>query len=151
MFFSSYAPLFGLLAYKNRSCGVTEEILIGVAVLSVGGLIVVMLSKRSDTGTEIEVAHSTPKDGDVLAYIATYLVPFLSVNLTKTDDVVLFSGFLLVLMIVYINSNMLFVNPLLSIAGYHSFTITDPDGHEYSLIARRKDLDPDIKITPAEI
>jgi hypothetical protein len=151
MFFSSYAPLFGLLAYKNRSCEAAWVTLAGVAGLSIVGLVIVMLSQRSEVGPQLVVAHSRPKDGDVLAYVATYLVPFLSVDLTKRDDIVLFCGFLLVLMVVYVNSNMLFVNPLLSVVGYHSFDVADPDGHEYSLIARRKDLDPGIVITPSQI
>lgn len=102
-------------------------------------------------GTRLAVAHARPQDGEVLAYIATYLIPFLGLDLSKRDDVVVFCGFLLVLMVVYINSSMLFVNPLLSIAGYHSFDVEDPDGHSYTLIARRRDLEPGVALRPAQI
>lgn len=151
LFFSSYAPLFGLLAYTNRSDALVWHVLAGVTVASIVGLLIVMSSKRKERGPRLKVRHSRPKDGDVLAYTATYLVPFLGLDLAKSDDVVVFCGFLLVIGIVYVNSDMLFVNPLLSIAGYHSFWVTDEDGHEYSLITRRTHLDPDQIIRPAQV
>jgi hypothetical protein len=151
LFFSSYAPLFALLAYKNRTSARTWIILAAVAGVSLVGLVVVMASKRDEKGPRLEARHSRPKDGDVLAYTATYLVPFFSVDLTHLDGVVVLGGFLLVLGIVYVNSDMLFVNPVLSLAGYHSFWVTDQDGHEYSVITRRTQLDPGQVIHPAQV
>lgn len=151
LFLSSYAPLFLLLAYANRSCGTVWHVLVGTAAVSVLALVLVMLARRREKGPRLVVAHSQPKDGDVLAYTATYLLPFLGIDLTKTDDVVLFAGFLLVLGVVYINSNMLFVNPVLSVAGYHSFEVEDTHGHVYSVITRRRDLEPDTPIRPSQV
>jgi hypothetical protein len=151
LFLSSYAPLFGILAYKNRGCPKIWITLGGIATGSLIALLVVMLSKRKEKGPMLVVKHSRPKDGDVLAYTATYLVPFLSVDLTHTEGVVVLASFLLVLGIVYINSDMLFVNPVLNLARYHSFWITDQDDHEYSLITRREELDSGETITPAKV
>jgi hypothetical protein len=151
MFLSSYAPLFALLAYTNRHVRWAWVILGAVAVLSLAGLAVVMLSKRDERGPRLLVAHARPQDGDVLAYIATYLIPFLGLDLSKRDDVVVLCAFLVVLMLVYVNSNMLFVNPVLSLAGYHSFEIEDPEGHAYVLLARRPDLDPGSVLRPAQV
>jgi hypothetical protein len=151
LFLSSYAPLFGLLAYENRRSSCTWRILVAVAVIGVVGLVVVLWETRRERGPRLVVEHSRPKDGDVLAYTATYLVPFFSIDLSNGDQVIIFSSFLVVLGIVYVNSDMIFVNPLLSIAGFHSFEITDPQGHTYSLIARRRDLDPGVTIHPAQI
>ncbi len=144
-------PLFGLLAYTNRGCATAWKTLAAVAVVSSAGLLVVMLANLREQGPRLEVKHSQPQDGDVLAYIATYLIPFLGVDLTDETDVVLFVGFLAVLMVVYINSNMLLVNPLLTIVGYHTFEITDADGHTYTVITRRKAFEPDETIRPAQI
>ncbi len=151
LFLSSYAPLFALLAYKNRSNTRTWIILGAITVISLIALLVVMLSKRGETGTSLTIKHSRPKDGDVLAYTATYLVPFLSVDLTKAEGRIVLAGFLLVLGIVYINSDMLFVNPVLSLFRYHSFWITDQADHEYSLITRRTELSSGETITPAKV
>lgn len=151
MFLSSYSPLFALLAYTNRHVPGAWVALGAVAVVSVLGLAAVMLGKRGERGPRLIVAHAKPQDRDVLAYIATYLIPFLGIDLSKRDDVVVLCAFLLVLMLVYVNSSMLFVNPLLSLAGYNSFEVADRDGHIYALLSRRDDLEPDTVLRPAQV
>ena len=151
MFFSSYAPLFGLLAYTNHATSWAFWILIAITAASALGLIAVMLSHLGETGPRLVVAHARPQDADVLAYIATYLIPFFGLDLSHRHQAIAFAAFVVVLMIVYVNSNMLFVNPLLSLAGYHTFEIEDRDGHSYSLIARRRDVAPGVTLQPSQI
>lgn len=151
MFLSSYSPLFALLAYTNRHVHGALPILGAVAFLSLLGLAAVMYGARDERGPRLVVAHAKPQDGDVLAYIATYLIPFLGLDLSKHDDIVVLCVFLLVLMLVYVNSSMIFVNPILSVAGYHSFEIEDPDGHTYALLSRRDDVEPGTVLRPAQI
>src|SRR5688500_9244615 len=100
MFLSSYAPLFLLLAYANRSCAWTWGTLVIIASASVLGLVLVLVEKRGERGPELKVAHSKPQEGEVLAYVATYLIPFLGLDLTNGNEVVLFCGFMAVLMLV---------------------------------------------------
>jgi hypothetical protein len=86
LFLSSYAPLFALLAYTNRHCKTTLWTLIGITLISVAALIFVMRRQRNEQGPLLRIAHARPKDGDVLAYTATYLIPsFLGVDLSKAD------------------------------------------------------------------
>ena len=151
MFLSSYSPLFVLLAFRNWRTGWARWGLLASAVISASLLIVVMLSKRDEHGPALTIKHAKPQDGEVLAYIATYLIPFFSLDLGKPADVGVFGGFLVVLMVVYVNSSMLFVNPLLSVALYHTFEIEDPDGHTYTMITRRKDVLPGQVLTPSQI
>jgi len=151
LFGSSYAPLFALLAYKNRNSQAVWITLGAISLVSLIGLLVVMLGKAGEQGTSLTVKHSRPKDGDVLAYTATYLVPFLSVDLTKAEGIIILGGFLFVLGVVYVNSDMLFVNPVLSLFRYHSFWITDQSDHEYSLITKRTEIVPGETICPAKV
>lgn len=151
MFLSSYSPLFALLAYTNRHVAGASLILAAVSVAAVVGLAAVMASKRNERGPQLVVAHAKPRDGDFLAYVATYLIPFLELDLAKCDDVVVLCVFLLVLGVVYVNSSMLFVNPVLSVVGYHSFEVEDPDGHTYALLARRTDVAPQSVLRPAQV
>jgi len=44
---------------------------------------------------------------------------------------------LLVIAILYVNSNMIYTNPVLNIAGYHIFEIQDSDGKTTALICKR--------------
>ena len=151
MFLSSYAPLFALMAYLNRHVRGAGLILAIVAAMALLGLFVVMISKRRERGPRLVVQHARPQDGDVLAYVTGYLVPFFELDLSKRDDVVVLCTFIFVLMLVYINSNMLLVNPVLSLAGYHSFEVEDSDGNAYALLARRTDVEPGTVLHPAQI
>jgi hypothetical protein len=151
LFLSSYSPLFAILAYKSRNDDEVWQTLVLIALTSLVALLIVMLAKQGEKGPELKVDRSRPKDGDVLAYTATYLVPFLSVDLTQAEGIVILASFLFVLGVVYVNSDMLFVNPALNLSGYHSFWVTDEHGHEFSLITRRSELDRGVTITPAKI
>ena len=151
MFLASYAPLFGILAYTNHATKWAFVLLTAAAAVGLAGLGLFMISKRDDRGPAIRVAHSRPQDGEVLAYIASYLVPFFSVDLSHRHSAIIFGGFLLVLGIVYINSSMLFVNPVLTLARYHSFEVEDEDGHVYAVLARRQDIPIKTVIYPSQI
>jgi phosphatidylglycerophosphate synthase len=151
LFLSSYAPLLGLLAWTNRQMPWVWRGLAITALLSVLGLVAVMVSKRGERGPRLVVATSSPDDGDVMAYVATYLLPFLGLDLSKATGIVVFAGFLCVVGVVYVNSNMLFVNPLLSLAGYRTFRVVDNGGTEYRLLTRRMDIDVGASITPAQV
>lgn len=70
LFLSSYAPLFALLAYTRR-CSMALWTLVAVTVISVAALIVVMLMQRNERGPVLRIAHARPKDGDVLACMAS--------------------------------------------------------------------------------
>jgi hypothetical protein len=151
LFLSSYAPLFALLAWTNRGTTWVWLTLAIVAVLSVVALAVVFRIKATDVGPRLVVARSTPDEGEVMAYVSTYLLPFLGLDLSSATGIVVFLGFLVVVGVVYVNSNMLFVNPLLSVAGYHTFKVVDPDGAEYRLVTRRKDLEVGAALRPAQV
>jgi hypothetical protein len=150
LFLSSYAPLFAVLAYLNRSTPAAWLILVAIVVVSVTGLVLVFRS-LSNSGPRITVKRAAPKDGDVMAYVTGYLLPFLNVDLSDRDQVVVSLVFLAVLGTVYVNSSMLFVNPLLSLARFHTFEVTDVNDDVYSVITRRDDLARDTVLTPHQV
>jgi hypothetical protein len=151
LFLSSFSPLFGLMAFVNRCTPAAMWTLSAACAVGVLGLLAVMAALRAEAGSNIVVQRATPMDGEVLSYIAAYLVPFLGLDLTETNDIVLFCGFLVVLCVVYINSNMLFVNPLLSIAGFHAFEVTDMQNNVFTVLTRQRDIPDGVTITPAQV
>ena len=64
--------------------------------------------------TTVETTSVQPKSGEVMSYVVTYLIPFLDFDLGKTEDMVALLILLVVLAVIYINSNMVTVNPVLS-------------------------------------
>jgi hypothetical protein len=150
LFLSSYAPLFAVLAYLNRSTPVAWIILVAIVAVSVTGLLVVFRALAND-GPQITVRRAAPKDADVMAYVTGYLLPFLNVDLGDRDQVVAALVFLAVLGTVYVNSSMLFVNPLLSLARFHTFEVTDERDEVYSVITRRDDIAVGTVLTPHQV
>lgn len=151
MFLSSYSPLFALLAYTGRHDRRIWVTLISACVVSIVGLLIVMLTLRGQRGPALTVAHSRPQDGEVMSYIAAYLIPFLGLDVATQSGAVTLVVFLLVLMVVYVNSSLLFVNPVLSCGGYRCFEVEDVDGHAYSVLTRRLDVPPGTTFHPAQI
>lgn len=138
LFLSSYAPLFGLLAWRSRADTTTWIVLAAIAIASLAGLLVVVFTARDVEGARLHVQSALPKDAETLAYVATYLIPFLTLDLTKCEDRISFLVFMSVLGVIAVTSNTLFVNPVLSLIGYRSYEVTDQDNRVYFLVTRLK-------------
>jgi hypothetical protein len=69
------------------------------------------------------VSNFSPHDADVMSYIASYLVPFVTFPLGGGKQIATLLIFIAVLMIIYVRSNMIYINPVLNIFGYHLYEI----------------------------
>ena len=138
LFLSSYAPLFLIIAIRGweKSPHLALGVAI-VAVLSVVLLFVFLRIARKLAADRIIVNSVVSRDGDAMSYIVTYLLPFLAVKLNDVMDAGSLSIVLLVIAVLYVNSNMIYTNPVLNIAGYHIFEIHDADGKTTALICKR--------------
>jgi hypothetical protein len=85
----------------------------------------------------VTIASVVSRDGDAMSYIVTYLLPFLAVNFKEVGDVVSLAIVFFVIGLLYVNSNMIYTNPVLNIAGYHIFEVEDGDGKTTALICKR--------------
>ncbi len=138
---SSYAPLFLIIAVRGWSDNrYLAGGLAGAAVLSVVVLFVFLRSARQLAADKIEVKSVISRDGDTMSYIVTYLLPFLAVKLNDVADATSLGIVLLVIAVLYVNSNMIYTNPVLNIAGYHIFEVQDIDGKTSALMCKRSYL-----------
>jgi len=90
----------------------------------------------------ITAERVTPKDSEAVSYLLFYLFPFLDVSLQSLSESAPIILLLIVMSIIYINSNMMYVNPMLNLFGYHIFEIENEDGKIYGLISRDKYIRP---------
>ena len=138
LFLSSYAPLFLILAMRgwteNRPIAVA---LGGLAVLSVIALILFLHYAFRLQSAPLLVTSVKSRDGDVMSYIVTYLLPFLAIKLNDMKDVSSLGLLLIVVGILYVNSNLIHTNPILSLLGYHLFEIEDREKKTTTLICKR--------------
>ncbi len=124
LFISSYFPLaviFSILLWQTHLLLAIITLLIGISGLVILFLYFVLIAPRRAKSHET-VTELDRHDGDVLSYVASYLVPFVSLDLTGVQlwAVIVF---LAVLLIIYVNSNMIYINPMLNILGYHLYEI----------------------------
>lgn len=76
------------------------------------------------------------RDGEAMSYIVSYVIPFLAVPFSGWEQGVALAIFFVVLAILYVNSNLIHINPMLNLAGYHLYEITLDNGEVYHLIGR---------------
>lgn len=136
LFISSYIPLFIIfvLQYYGKYGNIT------LAPLILGFLaIIFLLSYVENTETRpLSIEKVTSKDADVMSYIVTYIFPFLSIDLSNSMSLLSLGIFFFVLGVLYISSNMLYINPTLNLLGYHIFEIEDEDSVQIVICRRSK-------------
>lgn len=138
LFLSSYFPLslifFVILIHEHR------KIATGILVVGFGGLVWMLLylrKARALSGMQLKIAAFHRRDAEAMAYIVTYIIPFLVIPFHGWKEGIALAIFFVVLGILYVNSNMIHINPMLNLFGYHLYEITAEDGGVHSLLARR--------------
>lgn len=136
LFLSSYAPLFGLLAirFEPRWLWISCTVLAALGVVSLWLLL--CLGRRATAGPH-ELASVRDDGSEAAAYLASYLLPFLTVGVPSTRDVLAYAGFLVIAALIYIRSSMIQANPLLYLLGYKVLSATDSNGLHAYIITRR--------------
>ncbi len=137
LFVSSYAPLtliFAVLFFRDRP--LVAAINLGITILGLLGLIAFLAGARRFAARQGTVASIHSRDDQVMSYIMSYLVTFLSVAFSDLRQLLALAAFFVILAYIYINANMIHVNPTLNFLGYHLYEITLQDGETYNLIAR---------------
>lgn len=141
LFLSSYLPLFlvfGIL-YLEKHWQYSVGIWIGCIVIFC--ILRLMLAHvQSMHGVPLTITKSARKDSDTLSYLATYLIPFALAPPQNGYSLAALIVFFLVLGYLYVNSNMIYINPTLSLSGYHLFEVTiGSKGRTRILLARDND------------
>ncbi len=89
------------------------------------------MSQAKITGVE-------KRDENVVSYIASYLIPFVTFPLATPEQVLAILIFMGVLLVLYVNSNMIYINPMFNLLGWHLYEITiESDEMSHYLLARQ--------------
>jgi hypothetical protein len=136
LFISSYSPLFALTAIR-LDAGVLRTVLYCLAGLGAAGLAAVFAAAWRIEPRERSFVTVEDRGADVAGYLATYLVPFLTVSKPTTRDVVAYALFLGVVGVVYVRSTLIGVNPLAYLFRFQLFSVKEARGAPLLLIARK--------------
>jgi hypothetical protein len=152
LFLSSYSPLFLIFSFHLWHLHKwTSGALTLVAVGSVVALTTFISYAQQLQPATITVESVKSRDGDVMSYIVTYLLPFLAVKLDDYMDALSFSLLLLVVAVLYINSNLIYVNPILNLMGYHIFEVDHAANKTSVVICKRHYLKASQRITAVSL
>ncbi len=137
LFLSSYFPLtliiFILMFEKNLIIAATILVL---GILGLAGVSLYLFTVQKLNPLSIEVAAVRRRDGEAMSYIVTYLLPFLAVPFSTVEQSIGLGIVFVVLGILYVCSDMIHINPMLNLLGFHIYEIELKNGDIYSIIAR---------------
>ncbi|MCU7549323.1 hypothetical protein OCK74_09365 [Chitinophagaceae bacterium LB-8] len=137
LFITSYIPLFALVIFRQfynnweflhwgglsidslhvfvKKFGVSTVLLM-LSVIGLLGYFITFSNIRANAanGALVLLKDVKNKNSEAIGYIATYIIPFLFQNFETPYEIFAFSFLLFIIYRIYINSNMLLINPLLT-------------------------------------
>ncbi len=132
LFLSSYAPLFGILAISFDGLALRLVCLGLFATGMADTWHITRLAKTETQDYEITVQSSEDTGAEVSGYLASYLLPFVTVASPGWRELLAYSLFLLVAFVIYVRSNLVRVNPTLYLFGYRVLKIVYGEGEQDS-------------------
>lgn len=137
LFITSYIPLFILLIFKqvsenfeylNWGGSTTESLitfiekfgfssfLIIISIFSLFGcyLLFSNFNKNINNGDNVTLMDVKNRNSESIGYIATYIIPFIFQSFNTWYEIFAFLFLMLIIYRIYINSNLLLINPILS-------------------------------------
>ncbi len=87
---------------------------------------VILITTRKLDAQKVDVVTAQIRDGDILAYIATYIVPFAAMAGTTARERGAIGLFFLLIGLLYVRSELFYINPFLALVGYRLFQIVTP-------------------------
>jgi hypothetical protein len=118
MFLISYAPLFGILAIRFDGLGLRVACLaLMVLGLADFGQMSIRVPERAND-YQVTITSVEDTGGEVGGYLASYLLPFVTVASPSLRDIIGYSVYLLVALVIYIRSDLIRINPTFYLFGY---------------------------------
>lgn len=141
LFLSSYSPLLLIVAVQQMDKRWWWSALpAAIGIVSCLWVGVFLAWARNTAPQPVAVRSVQRQDVEVMAYLFTYVIPFLSVNFDDLRATVGLTIFFIVLMVLYVHANMIHINPILALIGFHLWEIEDSNGNKITLISRRNRL-----------
>jgi hypothetical protein len=151
LYISSYSPLFVLMALRLHA-----HLWLVAGCLVVSGLGFLTLWQASheaqnmEPRQEVTLEDVEDRGSDVAGYLVTYLLPFLTIADPGAYDVLAYLTFIALVGFIYIQSDMIHINPVLYAFGYRVLAVTTSDG-ERAILITNDPPSPRTKITPTEV
>jgi hypothetical protein len=87
---------------------------------------------------KLDVRSAQQRDAEILSYIVTYLIPFMADFSKPPIELVALGIFFVVIGFLYVNSNMIHINPMLNLQGFHLFEVELADGTSHAVLTKKR-------------
>jgi hypothetical protein len=138
LFLSSFSPLFLLLALRFEQ----RWLWLPLALLALLGLLLVrrLLRQRGEVTPGPRTFSGLRDEGaQVAGYLASYILPLLAISKPTWRDLLAYGLFLGLYAVVYVNSDLMQVNPVLYLAGFRLYAAESATTGETCYLLVRKD------------
>lgn len=130
LFISAYSPLFLILSIKDfdfdeNHCfkhPILIYALVGISLISVS-LLFVSVKLISKGNMPVKIKSIKSRSVDLINYTIPYIVSFFGFDLSKVEDVISLTLFLLLMLMMTIKSKSVFMNPILLLVGYNLYDV----------------------------
>lgn len=137
LFLGSYAVLFAILAI--RFTGHWLPLVCGtLAVVGFADTWRIATAAGSKEPQTYKVEEVRDRGPEVAGYLATYLLPFVTVAAPSVRDLLGYTLFLVVSAVVYVRSEMVQINPALYLIGRRVVSVRTGAGRWVYLVTRRE-------------
>lgn len=135
LFFSSYTPLFAIFAIRFPT---TSKIwwLVTFGFALCGLALFLLVTRRHEP--QFYPVESVDESPAAAAYVATYILPFVTINEPGARDLIAYGVFFAVIGILYTRSSLVGVNPLVYMTPYRIYQIKTPRGETHVLFSRTR-------------
>lgn len=139
-FYLAYLPLILILLVLNMDIS-WSLLFVSIGVIFFGFIIFIPLLRtiKSVSPTEEKIEVIADNNSTVIGFIVTYISPFL-IQFTSLNSVIAFSILVLIIFLIYIETSIFSINPLLKIIfGYNIYEV-NVSNKKYHLLSKKKGL-----------
>lgn len=151
LFVSSYAPLAVILAVQRSEDVWPPPARPAFWIFAAVGLVGLVDAYRLPRGAlrkghiRVTLSGLTDEGGQVAAYIATYLLPFIGFDVAGWRDVVALVIYFVVLFVVFVRSDLALVNPALYLTGWRVTSASRGEHRVLMLVPK------DTRVSPGDL
>ena len=146
LFGSSYSPLLAIIAIRVWGNWGAVIVCIGLIAISLSALLLILVLTLRKDPVSLSVAGVSNRTSDLTGYIASYIIPFIPDSSLDTKELIALGVLLFMLGSVYVNSNMLYVNPMFQVLGYQLYEIDAGAGPPVVVLTSRRPRPGSVRI-----
>lgn len=139
LFLVSYFPLFVIMAVLHYDHNIILYSIMGVSIIGFTGLGITFYVLNRVSGEYKEATKIEPASKINFQYFLAYIIPFITIDIDSTRQLVAYSILFIFIGILYVKTELIYVNPTLVMFGYKLLKIHS--NNESIMLITKNDLD----------